>query len=85
MNNYVAFLLTSYSILPAPAPAGAYFSAPSVSKNAGHCFGLLPAILSVESTEVEKSSTENANNVLIQVQCSLEYSNNSNLGSKEKK
>lgn len=84
LNNYVGFLLIFYLILPAPAPAGAYFSAPGVSNNSGHHFSLLPPIISTERTEVQKSSMESANNVLIDVSCFLEHSNNSSLGSREK-
>lgn len=75
LNNYVAFLLTFYLILPAPVPAGAHFSTPGVSEHSGHHFSLLPPILGTESTDIEKSSMENVNNVLIDEQPFLEYSN----------
>ena len=74
LNNCVAFPLTSYLTFPAPAPAGAHFSAPGVSKPSGHHFSLLTSILSTESTEVEKSSMGSANNVLVDAYCFLEYS-----------
>lgn len=75
LNNYVAFLLTFYLILPAPVPAGAHFSTPGVNEHPGHRFSLLPPILGTESTKIEKSSMENVSNVLTDEQRFLEYSN----------